>query len=374
MPIIVKEIKNKADLRTFIYLPEKIHKGHVNWLPPLYLDEEKFFSTKRNPAFLHNSTCLLLAYHNGQPVGRIMGIIPHDFNKLNGQHTARFSYFECFENKDIFDALLQAVEKWAKEHQCNQLIGPMGFSDKEPQGFLSAGFNEPTMIVTNCSFKFMKDFIVMAQYQPYVELCQYEVPISAAVTDRYRNFVHRVKNNLRLKVIDFTSRRQVKPFVRPVFELINTTYGHIYGFTQVNTEEMDEFANRFLPLLNPRLIKVIVDDKGAVVAFIIAMPDLAPGIKKANGRILPFGWYHIFKATCGSKRLQLLLGAIDKDYQNKGLDAMLATALFESAIQCGFTVMDSHLIMRSNHKMRREIERLDGHRMYKEYTIYNKWL
>lgn len=301
-----------------------------------------------------------------------MGIIPHQFNNNYGIHTARFSYFECYPNKKIFDALLHAIESWATKYDCKELVGPMGFSDKEPQGFLTAGFDAPTMIVTNCSFSFMRDYILANGYDPHVELCQYDVPITKTVIDRYNIFAERVERNLKLQIHQFTTTSNVRPFVHPVFNLINRTYKEIYGFTSVTQEEMDEFAHRFLPMLNPRLIKIITDQNGEVVAFIIALPDLSSGIKKARGRIFPFGWYHILKASRSSRRLQLLLGAIDKNYQNKGLDAMLATTLFRSAIKAGFKVMDSHLIMRTNHKMRGEIERLEGHKMYKEYTIYRK--
>lgn len=374
MSIIIKEVKTKAELKTFIYLPEKIHERHVNWLPPLYMDDEKFFSRKRNPAFAHNTAIQLLAYENGKPVGRIMGIIPHDFNKLNNIATARFSYFECSERKEIFDALLSYIEDWAKQNGCNQVIGPMGFSDKEPQGFVTKGFDEPTMMVTSCNFKFMKDFILANGYDHYVELCQYDVPLSEELIERYKNFTRRVENNLKIKVHEFTSTRSIRRFVRPVFKLINNTYQEIYGFTSVTEAEMDEFANRFLPLLNAKLVKLITNESNEVVAFVIAMSDMSEGIRKAKGRLLPFGWYHIYKAAKQSKRLVLLLGSIDKRMQGKGLDAVLATKLFTSAIKLGFTVMDSHLIMRDNHKMRGEIERLGGHKMYKEYTIYEKGL
>lgn len=372
MEILIKEAGTKSELKTFVYLPEKIHKGHTPWVHPLYMDEEKFFSKQRNPMFEHASTILLLAYKDHQPVGRIMGIIPHHFNQKNNTRSARFSYFECYEDKNVFDALLKAVEYWALRQGCDQLIGPMGFSDKEPQGFLTKGFDEPSMIVTNCSFSFMKEFIEDNGYNRFVELCQYDVPIVPTIVDRFQKYAERVRRNLKLQVLEFTSTRKVKPFVRPVFELINRTYEEIYGFTSVNEAEMNEFANRFLPMLNARLIKIIINEKGTVVAFIIALPDLSPGIKKAKGRVLPFGWYHILKVFRSSKRLQLLLGAIDREYQGKGLDALLATALFQSAIAAGFSVMDSHLIMRTNYKMRNEIERLEGHKMYKEYTIYNK--
>ncbi|HNU16445.1 MAG TPA: hypothetical protein PKH56_01385, partial [Saprospiraceae bacterium] len=159
-----------------------------------------------------------------------------------------------------------------------------------------------------------------------------------------------------------------------VFRLINTTYTDIYGFTKVTEKEAEDFANRFIPLLNPRLIKLITDESGEVVAFVIGMPDLSGAIKKSRGRIFPFGWFHILRAFRNSKRMVLLLGAVKNEMQNKGLDAVLAVRLIRSALDLGFDIMDSHLIMRKNIKMRREIERLENHRMYKEYTIYSKEL
>lgn len=372
MPIEIREVQSKADFKTFVYLPEKIHAQHKNWVHPLYMDDKKFFDSKKNPAFQLNSTILILAYKNEEVVGRIMGIIPHEFNEMNKVQTARFSYFETFQDKEVFDALLKKVEEWANEKNCNQLIGPMGFSDKEPQGFLTYGFEEKTMIVTNCSFQYMKEFIEENNYKSLVELCQYDVPLTDKILRRYQAFTERVKRNLNVNILEFTKTKQVKPYVQGVFDLINSTYTDIYGFTKVTKEEADEFANRFLPLLNPKLIKLITDENNEVIAFVVAMPDLSQAIKKSKGRILPLGWFHILKANKSSKRLVLLLGAVQNEMQHKGLDAVLAVNLIKSAMDLGFKEMDSHLIMTENTKMRREIERLDNHNLYKKYTIYSK--
>ncbi len=374
MSIHIQEVKTNSDLKIFIYLPEKIHKHHKNWVHPLYMDDEVFFNSKKNPAFKHSETILLLAFEGQKPVGRIMGIVPSDFNAMKNVQTARFAYLECEENKEVFDALLKAVEKWATLKGCDQMIGPMGFSDKEPQGFLTQGLDEKTMIVTNCSFGFMTDFIVANQYQPYVELCQYDVPLNDGILKRYAAFSNRVLKNQNIKVHEFSKRSEVKPFVKGVFELVNTTYTDIYGFTKVTVEEADEFANRFLPILNPKLIKILTSQDDKVIAFVIAMPDLSKAIKKSRGRMLPLGWLRILLALKNSKRLVLLLGAVQNEMQNKGLDAVLAVKLIGSALQLGFTEMDSHLIMKENTKMRREIERLEHFRLYKEYSIYKKEL
>ncbi len=374
MSVKILEVKDKNDLNSFIYLPEKIHRNHANWVHPLYMDEKQFFNLEKNEAFQHNRTALFLAIEDGKISGRIMAIIPDEYNKLKNVKTARFCYFEATENKEVFDALLNRAEQWAKDAGCNLMVGPMGFSDKEPQGFLTAGYDEKTMIVTNCSFRYMKEYLETDGYKPFVELCQYDVPLSEQLIQRYRAFADRVGRNMHVTVHEFTKTSEIKPFVQSVFRLINTTYTEIYGFTKVTEKEAEDFANRFIPLLNPKLIKLITDESGEVVAFVIGMPDLSQAIRKGRGRLFPLGWFYILRAFRNSRRLVLLLGAVKNEMQNKGLDAVLAVHLFRSALDLGFDKMDSHLIMRKNIKMRREIERLDNHRMYKEYTIYSKEL
>lgn len=374
MSVLIRQVRSSQDLKTFIYLPEKIHKDHLNWLPPLYVDEKNFFNVKKNPQFEENETILFLAFRDSKAVGRIMGIIPKEFNSINGVHTARFSYLECYDDEEVFNALLKSVQDWARPFHCTTIIGPMGFSDKEPQGFLTKGFEEKTMMVTNHSFQYMKEYIERAGFSSFVELCQYEVPLSRAILQRYEPITERVMRNLQIKVQEFRNTKEIQPFVQRVFQLINRTYTDIYGFTRVTEQEASEFAKRFIPLLNPKLVKLILDRNENVVAFVIAMPDLSEAIRKAKGRLLPLGWFHILREMRSSQRLVLLLGSVENEMQNKGLDAVLAVKLIKSALDLGFTKMDSHLIMKNNTKMRAEIERLPGFRLYKEYTIYSKEL
>lgn len=374
MSLEIKEVRNKDDLRTFIYLPAAIHAEHKNWLPPLYMDEWKLFSAERNSQFQHNDTILLLAFENKRPVGRIMGIIPHHYNKKHHLNGARFAFMECFQDRKIFDLLIKHVENWALKHECTDLVGPMGFSDKEPQGFLISGFDGPTMMVTNCSLPYMVEYIEANGYKPHVDLCQYELPIEDKMIDRFKAFADRVEKNNSFVVHEFKSTRAIRPFVVPVFKLINKTYQEIYGFSPLTEKEAHEFSNRFLPLLNPRLIKVITDKQNQVLAFIVAMADLSKGIKRAKGRLFPLGWYHIIRSGHRSKRLVLMLGAIAENMRNKGLDAIMAHRLLVSALKKGFTTIDSHLIMKDNVKMRREIERLENYNLYKEYRIFRKFL
>jgi hypothetical protein len=374
MSIIIKEVKNWLDRTIFIRLPAKIHKNHKNWVPPIYMDDRQFFNPKKNELFAHSDTVLYLARKNNKPVGRIMGVINHEYNKIHNTKEGRFSFIETYNDQEVVHCLIKAIENWARQKGMENVVGPLAFSDKDPQGLLIEGFDNPIVIATNCNFPYMVDLVEKAGYIKKVDLVDYKLEIPSGIPEFYQKIYERAsRNNKGSRIIDFSSRRQLKPYIRPVLMLVNETYKNIYGFTPLTTKEMDEFANRYLMILDPRFIKIVETDKKEVIAFIISMPDIGEGIKKCKGRLLPFGIIQLFRAQRKTEQLDLLLGAIKPEYQNSGIDVMMGISLMEEAKKAGKNVIDSHLVLETNTKMRAEMEKMGGV-IYKRYRIFQKQL
>ena len=372
MEIQIREVKSKKDLHAFIYLAEKIHHGHHNWVHPIYMDDWVFFNPQKNKSFSHCDYILLLAYKKDELVGRCMGLIHHDYNKKHAENDARFSFIETWNDQAVFDALINYVAKWGKEKGMEKLVGPLAFSDKDPQGFLVEGFDEPIVIASNCSYKYMVDLTQQAGFRKKVDLVVYKIKIPNELPEVYKKIDERFQQNQsNIKILEFDSRRKIKPLIRPVLQLINDTFTDIYGFTPFNEKEMDDFANRYLYLINPRFIKVAMNEDNEVIGTVIAMSDLGKGIQKAKGRLLPFGFIPILTAGKKSKQLNLMLGAIDPRYQGRGVDVLMGIKLITSAKAEGKTVMDSHLELEYNTKVRAEMERMGGV-VYKRYRLYEK--
>lgn len=135
MAINLMEVKSKRQLRDFIYLPEKLHRNHENWVHPIYMDEWDYFNPNKNKAFSYSDTVMLLAEKDNHLVGRVMGIINRRYNEVRGENTARFGYLESIEDQDVVHALLSRIEEWAREKGMTRIIGPYGFSDQDPEGF-----------------------------------------------------------------------------------------------------------------------------------------------------------------------------------------------------------------------------------------------
>jgi hypothetical protein len=368
------EVKTKKQLKTFIYLPEKLHLGRKNWVPPIYMDEWAYFNPKKNKAFSYSDTIMLLAEKDGQLVGRIMGIINRRYNEVRNEKTARFGYMESIQDQAAVHALLHRVEEWAKQKGMTRIIGPYGFSDQDPEGFLIKGFENRATIATYYNFEWLPEMVEKEGYTKDIDYFVYKLEVPKEIPELYRRVSERILNKGSFQLLEFKNRKEIKPWVRPILSLMNECYldSNIYGYAPLDEKEMDALAKKYLPVLNPRLVKAVLKD-GQAVAFVVGIPDMTEGIQKARGRLFPFGIFKILRAQKKTKQLDLLLGAIKKEYRGMGLDALMGMAMISSAQKAGFEIIDTHHEMESNIRVRSEMERLGG-QVYKIYRVYQKFL
>lgn len=368
--VIIKEVKSRRDKRKFIYLPEKVHKNDPKWLPPLYMDEWELFNEKKNKSFLYSDTILLLAYKNNKLYGRIMGIINRRYNEIHNEQHGRFCFMECYDDQDVVHALITAVEDWAREKGMTKLVGPLGFSDKDPQGFQIDGFEYPKFIVCPTNDPYMPERIVNEGYTKIRDLVNYLARTPSDLPDVYKKILSRVDTIEEYKVIEFNSKKELKPYIVPVLELMNHCFMEIYGFVPIGDDEKEELAARYMLILDPKFIKV-VEGKDGLIGFAVGIPDLSDGIRRARGRLFPFGIFHILRASRRSRKLLMMLGGVRKDYRGKGIDVLMAVKEVEACIKHKMELIDIHLVLEVNTKMRAECERIGGE-IVKRFRIYQK--
>lgn len=334
------------------------------------MDEWRFFSPKKNKAFSYCDTTLASAYHNGRLVGRIMGIINRRCNEIRKANTARFGFLECYEDQEIAHALLDYVEDWARNKGMNRIIGPMGFTDLDPEGFLVEGFEHEPTIATYYNFEYILRFLESKGYAKEVDYVVYEVKVPDKIPELYQKVSERLSTRRGFKLVEFTKRKEMKPYVHEIINLMNETYRDLYGYVPLDEEEAADVAKRYLPVLDPRFVKTVRADN-QIVAFILGIPNMNEGIRKAKGRLFPFGIFQIMLAAKRSKQLDLLLGAIKQDYRGRGLDVLMGAAMMSSAMNAGFECIDSHHEMETNTSIRAEMERVGG-QVYKRFRIFQK--
>lgn len=372
MAIDVREVRTRRHLKEFIYLPEKIHQGHRNWVPPIYRDEWKYFNPNKNKAFGYCQTSLLLAFRGDQAVGRIMGIINTRFNEYRKEKLGRFGFLEAWEDQEVVHALLGRIEEWARGLGMTRIVGPYGFSDQDPEGFLIEGFEHRATIATYYNYEWLPCLVENEGYTKDIDYVVYKLDVPKELPEFYKRIFERTARKGVFKVVEFRKRKELKPWIRPILSLMNECYtgSDIYGFAPLDEKEMDDLARRYMPVLDPRFIKVVTKD-GEAAAFVIGIPDMTAGIQKARGRIFPFGFIQILRAARKTKQLDLLLGAVREQHRGQGLDVFMGTPMIISAQEAGMEIMDSHHEMETNVRVRAEMERMGG-QIYKRFRVFQK--
>lgn len=372
MTIEIRKVQTSKDLKRFIRFPYQHYQGHPCWLPPLLLDEQKFFKPGKNKALSLSDTVLFTAWKNSQVVGRIMGIVNHGYNNLKEERRARFFKFECIDDREASHALISCIEEWARDKGMEEIIGPFGFSDKDPQGLLIHGFEQRAVFIAPYNYPFYVDLIEKEGYVKEIDLVEYLIPVPEKIPDFYSRIYDRVVKASSFKYIEFKKKKELKPFIIPVLRLLNETFSGIFGFFPMDEGEMKKLASDYMMVLDPAFVKVVMD-RDEVVAFFIAIPDVGPALQKARGRLFPLGIYHLFREMKRTDYLVLMLGGISAPYQGKGLDVMMGTKMLESASRRGIKLINSHVELETNTKVRAEMEKMGG-KVCKTYRIYKKKL
>lgn len=369
----VERVNGQATSRRFIQLPFTLLDQRPNRVPPLLMDEREFHDPRKNPQLAQCDVERWMAWRGDKAVGRIMGIIHRAYNRAQGDNTARFCNLDCVRDAEVARALLMAVEVWARGNGMDRIIGPFGFSDKDPQGLQVDGFEHLPVIATPTNPDWLPSMVEACGYTGFEDMVSYRMDIPRDLPASYHAIAERCLRNLGLHRIHLRSKRELKPWVVPVLRLVNATYGELLGFTPMSEAEMHVLADKYMFILDPQLVHLIADESNDPVAFVIASPDMSEGLRRANGRLFPFGFLHILRSMKRSRQLDLLLGAVRPDLQGRGLTAALGISLFDAARQRGFTHLDSHLVMERNTRMRAELERL-GAVQWKRFRVYQRRL
>ncbi len=372
--IRVKEVSTHRDLKAFIHVPAKVHRNDQNWLPPIYNDEWLLFNKKKNRSYKYADAVFYLAYRGKKPVGRIMGLVNNRYNTLKAEKNGRFCFLECLDDQEVAHALLTKTEEWVKSKGMEKIVGPLAFSDKDPQGVQIEGFEYPYLFTAATNSPYLRKLIENEGYLKEVDLVNYNIDLPYELPSVYRKAYERTisSKNGSLEIVEFRTKSELKPYIVPVLELMNLTFSEIYGFVPLNDKEKKEFAGRYLPILDPEFVKVVKSGND-LIGFVVGLPDLTAGIIAAKGRLFPIGIFKILKEMKKSKKLMLMLGGVKKDFRGQGIDVLMAVKIFNTAKNRHMTVIDSHLILENNVRMRAECERLDG-KVVKRFRIFHKIL
>lgn len=376
MAIEIVKVEDKSLLKKFVYFNINLYKGCDQYVPPLIYDELATLNKEKNPAFDHCEAEYFLAYKDGEIVGRIAAIINHRGNETWNQKYARFSFVDFIDDTEVVNKLFKTAEDWAKNKGMTHIHGPMGFTDLDHEGLLIEGYEYISTMLTSYSYPYYKKHIERLGYVKDQDWNEYLITIPEEVPERIDRVASVVQKRFGLIVKRFYSKKDIMPYARGIFELLNKSYKGLYGYVELTDKQIDYYVNMYIPLLRLEFLSLVLrEEDHKLIGFSIGLPSLAKALQKARGKFLPTGWYHLYRAikSDNNKVLDLLLIGVDPEYQGKGVNALMFREFVYAANNIGFEIAESNPELELNNRVQSMWNGLD-YKQHKKRRAYIKEL
>jgi len=327
----------------------------------------------KNPAFAYCKARCWLAYEGGQVVGRIAGIINRRHKEKWGQPYMRFGWFDVVDDPAVTLALLEKVESWARDEGLTAVHGPMGFTNLDHAGMLVEGFEELATQAAGYNYAYYSDHMTKAGYVKDVDYLEYEIPMPDAVDPKIAKLAELVLKRNNLRLLEVKHKKELLPYAHELFDMLGAEYKHLYGVVPLSEEQVNAYINQYFGFISPEFVPVIVDAGGHMVAFGVTIPSLSKALQSSKGRLFPFGAFHLMRALKKNRRADLLLVAVAKEYQGKGVNAVLINRMFEVFRDFGIKKVESNPELESNIAVQAQWKHFER-RQHKRRRIYIKHL
>ena len=384
--IEIRRVTNKRELEAFIQLHYDLYKGNQYDAPNLHSDEVHTLSPfirKQNSAFEFCDFEYYLAYKDGKLAGRVAAIINHRYNKQWNRPCVRFGWLDVVDDPEVTRALLTAVEDYGRKNGMKEIIGPLGFTDMDPEGMLIKGFEELGTMATGYNHPYYPVHMEqMEGYEKDNDYVEYKVFVpKEGMPDKMKRVAELCMQRYNLQVKKLVKGDIFGPrkYGHRVFNVINKTFGHLYGYSEMSETQIDEYVKMYFKFLDPEMLCIVEDwntPDHDVIGVGISIPSLSRALQKCrNGRLWPFGWWHLLRALKFKKTdvVDCLLVGVLPEYRSKGANALLFYDLIPIYQKYGFKWGETHVEMETNGKVQSQWMYFD-HEQHKRRRCYKKQL
>lgn len=363
----------RSKLRKAVKFSIDLYKGNPYYVPPLISDELNTLLPEKNPAYEFCEAQTFGAYKDGKMAGRVTAIINRVVNNRTNRRDVRFGFIDFIDDSEVVDGLIGAVESWGKERGMNQIVGPLGFTDMDCEGMLIEGFDEIGTMETIYNYPYYPRHIERLGFKKDVDWVEYLMTVPEGIPEKHLRIAEIVKRKYGLTVPHFNSRNELKDrYGHAIFDLINRAYDGLYGYSPITPAQADLYIHNYLGLLQVENVCLIVDKDENLIGVGISVSSFAKALQKNRGRLFPFGWIPMLKPLRGKVDVvDLLLVAVDPEYQNKGVNALLFTELIPTFRKMGYKYAESNVEMETNESVQKQWEYFER-RQHKRRRCYRK--
>lgn len=324
--IEIKQVKTNKEFKSFVKLPFEIYKDNKFWVPYIIKDELKSLRPKTNPAFENCEAEFWLAYKDNKLVGRIGAIINHSYNQKVEEKIGRFTRLEFFDDEEVSRGLISTAEEWLKSRGMTRVLGPLGFNNLDNQGLLVEGFDYIAAMGSVYHLPYYHKHIEKLGYSKEIDWIEFRFKYDD-IPEKGLRLKDVIEKRFNVKVLNLKTRKDIEPYIIKLFNLVNDSFVDLPFVSRFSDKLISFYSKKYLTIIQPRFVKIVVNEQDDIVGFIISIPSISKAMQKANGKMFPFGFIHILKALRKPVEFELLLAGINPKMQGMGIPALIMTSL-----------------------------------------------
>ncbi|MDY0363558.1 MAG: hypothetical protein RBR27_02415 [Bacilli bacterium] len=349
--IQIREIYKKKDIKKFVEFPNILYKDCPYFVPNMFGDEVNMFNPKKNPAYEYCETKLFLAYKNNKIVGTICGLISHAYNLKKDVKQIRFTRIDMIDDIEVTKALVNAVMEWGIEKGMNQMIGPIGFSDFDKQGLLVEGYDEMSNSLTLYHYPYYKEHLEKLGFIKDIDWIEFQVMMPKKEDERLNRLSDAIQKRYGYHMIKVKSKREVKPYIKLVFDLINEAFAPLYGVVKLTDNQKKDYTKQFIQLVNYNFLFLVADKNNDLVGFGLIAPSINDALRSCNGHLFPFGFLKLLKDLKKTDIMDMYLIAVKPEHQSKGVNGLILAEGVRTSVKYGVRYAETGPELETNTKV-----------------------
>jgi GNAT superfamily N-acetyltransferase len=308
-------VKNAADWKAFHQVPKVIYKNYRHWIEPLREDIEKGYQSlvKLNKPV----QCWILKGDNGDLLGRICA-------SINNEENSGISFFECIEDEQAADLLLNTAETFLTNQGAKYIDGPISLTERDKYwGLLTYGFEKPPVFQENYHPPYYKDFFKKRGYEALEKIYTLSGIVKDVPIDRFQKLGQRIRERYGYYVKGI-SKNNLSESAQSIAKVYNEAFAPSANFSPIQPAVILDMLHEVSLFIDSRIC-CIAYDGDQPIGFCALLPDLNPFLKGLGGKLT--GWrLPVFLARFFFKKQPSIKGiafGIHPAYQSKGIYPLL---------------------------------------------------
>lgn len=365
----VKQIGHD-ELGLFINLPFRLYRGDPNWVAPLVSQQRRSLTGADNKFISESEHAFFMGIRDGRPVSRAMAAMNRGLSEKQGIAIATFSLPEA-EDEEALHAVILAAERWAASKGARRLIGPWSPTNGEDGiGLMVQGFDDPPVILNSYNKQWYSEGLEAMGYAKLSDFVGYEVDASRIPMESLQKATETALQRADV-VAGMIDMPRLEEELKDIHSVMAEAFQGEWFNDMPTYEEFRKLAGPLAKLAFPELVWLARDRKTSrLVAFIVTIPDWNQVLRLIRGRLLPFGWTYMIGARKRISRVRLMMQYCLKEYQGSSVIPALYAKVVENAMKLGIHRAEASVILETNSRSRRAIERIGGKlsRVYRWYA------